>query len=126
MFLAVCGFFLFGTDASVLPPMHENPVIVIAPAAWHSPVHYSQCMHELQLPGFKRYSERLPSCDSDNPYEQSVQRDTEFLQAKLLMPLIDAGKMVVLILHSYSGGMAAKGLSTVSRSGNQPVKVGAS
>ena len=107
-----------GSGAFVVPPTVENPVIVIAPAAWHSPVHYKYYMHELQLAGFETDSERLPSCDSNNPYDKSVKNDAEFIRAKLLMPFINAGKEVVLVVHSYSGGpggMAARGLSVAER-----------
>ena len=96
----------------------NKPVIVLAPAAWHSPVHYAEYTTQLNLAGFDTIAERLPSCGSSNPQAQSVAVDAAFITQHLLMPSINAGKEVVLIMHSYSGGpgaMAAKGLSLAER-----------
>lgn len=95
-----------------------KPVIAIAPAAWHSPIHYALYVEKLHIAGYRTVSERLPSCDSPNPMAQSVSGDAAFIVQNLLMPSINAGKEVVLVTHSYSGGpgaVAAKGLSVVER-----------
>ena len=104
--------------ASLHVVVSEKPVVVIAPAAWHSPIHYVQYTFQLNRAGFPTISQRLPSCGSSNPYAQSVAADAAFITQNLLMPPINAGKEVVLVMHSYSGGpgaMAAKGLSIVER-----------
>lgn len=97
----------------------NKPVVVLAPAAWHLPVHYAEYFKQLNVAGYSTVSQRLPSCDSPFPRDQSVAADAAFIGRNLLMPSINAGKRVVLVMHSYSGGpgaMAAKGLSVAERS----------
>lgn len=97
----------------------NRPVVVLAPAAWHSPIHYAEYLEQLNVAGYSTVSQRLPSCDSPLPRDQSVAADAAFIGRNLLMPSINAGKRVVLVMHSYSGGpgaMAAKGLSVAERS----------
>lgn len=95
-----------------------NPVVVIAPAAWHSPSHYQYLAAQFGLVGINVVMRQLPSCGCSNPRAQSVTNDAAFITRSMLEPLIDAGERVVLIMHSYSGGpgaMAAKGLSINER-----------
>ncbi|KAL8732135.1 MAG: hypothetical protein Q9181_004050 [Wetmoreana brouardii] len=96
----------------------DKPVVVVVPAAWHSPIHYTQFTDQLNRAGFETASLRLPSCDSSHPQRQSVTVDAVFIREKLLMPSINAARRVVLVVHSYAGGpgaMAAKGLSIAER-----------
>ncbi|KAL8722840.1 MAG: hypothetical protein Q9225_000727 [Loekoesia sp. 1 TL-2023] len=97
---------------------NDRPVTAIAPAAWHSPVHYQLFADQLHVAGLSTVMLQLPSCGSSNPRAQSVANDAAFIKKFLLQPSIDAGKRVVLITHSYSGGpgaVAAKGLSVGER-----------
>lgn len=99
-------------------PNVDRPIIAIAPAAWHSPVHYAEFTNQLRLAGYRSVTQRLPSCDSSDPKAQSVAVDAAFIKSNLLMPSINAGLKVVLVVHSYSGGpgaVAAKGLSLPER-----------
>ena len=114
--------FFYLSTSSFLPSKNLTagikPLIALAPAAWHSPIHYSAYLHQLQLAGYTTTSLRLPSCNSTHPASQSIAVDTDFIQQRLLMPAIDRGREVVLIMHSYSGGpgaAAAKGLSLQER-----------
>ncbi|KAL8747697.1 MAG: hypothetical protein Q9190_000438 [Brigantiaea leucoxantha] len=93
-------------------------MLAIIPAAWHSPVHYSAYIHQLRIAGYTSVIERLPSCDSLHPRVQSVATDAAFIRERILIPVIEAGQEVVVIMHSYSGGpgsVAAKGLSLTDR-----------
>ena len=97
---------------------NAKPVIVIVPAAWHSPIHYSEYARQLRFAGYQTVSQRLPSCDSSHPESQSLGVDAAFIRQYLLAPSINAGKEVILVMHSYSGGpgaVAAKGLSVAER-----------
>ena len=100
------------------PPSILKPTVVLAPAAWHLPIHYADFLNRLKSAGYETITRKLPSCDSSNPSAQSVSTDAEFIKQELLLPSINAGKEVVLLTHSYSGGpgaMAAKGLSVTER-----------
>lgn len=95
-----------------------RPVIVVVPAAWHMPIHYRAYTNQLQNAGYDTVTQRLPSTGSADPNAQSVAGDADFIRNTMLMPSIDAGQDVVLVMHSYSGGpgsVAAKGLSVAER-----------
>ena len=92
----------------------DRPVIALVPGAWHSPIHYSILITLLKARGYQVVTHRNPSCDSDDPNAQSVSSDAAFIRSNLLLPQIDAGKDVILAMHSYGGcpgAVAAKGLS---------------
>lgn len=102
----------------ITAPTNPEPMIVLVPAAWFSPFHYVRFTDQLRLAGYETVSQRLPSCDSVNPKAQSMAVDSAFIVEQLLMPSINAGKEVVLMMHSYGGGpgaAAAKGISVTER-----------
>lgn len=96
----------------------SNPTIVIAPGAWHSPIHFALVILQLELAGYDVQSIRLPGVDSSTPKDVSVTTDALFIRDQEIMPLLNEGKDVVLVLHSYAGSpgaAAAKGLSKAER-----------
>lgn len=105
-------------SASIPSTDNGLPAIALVPGAWHSPVHYTDLIGNLHKAGYETNTQRLPSCGSSNPESQSVAADAAFIRENLLLPPLNAGKPVVLIMHSYGGSpgaTAAKGLSTVDR-----------
>ncbi len=117
LLVSILTLVLFRAVSST-PVNNGKPILVIIPAAWHSPWHYGTYIDQLRSAGYTSVSERLPSCNSPNPRDQSVATDADFIRARLLMPAIEAGREVVVIMHSYSGGpgsVAAKGLSVADR-----------
>ena len=97
----------------------EKPIIALVPGAWHSPVHYTKLIADLEGAGYTVVTKRNPSCDSSNPNAQSVTTDANSIRNELLLPHINAGKDVILAAHSYGGSpgcAAAKGLSQAERS----------
>ena len=82
-------------------PLPEFPTIVLVPGAWHSPVHYELLFSQLSLSGWPTISDRLPSCGSTDPQIETVAGDADYIRETLLLPQIDAGKDVVLVMHSY-------------------------
>jgi pimeloyl-ACP methyl ester carboxylesterase len=96
----------------------ELPVVVLVPGAWHSPVHYTQLIDLLGAKGYEVVTKRNLSCDSQDPDQESVASDAAAIRETLLSQ-IDAGKDVVLVMHSYGGcpgSAAAAGLSKAERS----------
>ena len=91
-----------------------KPTIVLVPGAWHSPIHYKLLTKQLESDGYPVVSERNPSCDSANPTAESAAKDAAFIRSNVIMPQINAGKEVILAMHSYGGlpgAAAGKGLS---------------
>ncbi|KAL8836172.1 MAG: hypothetical protein Q9170_003025 [Blastenia crenularia] len=117
LLITIATGFLFRFVSSI-PVNDGRPILAVIPAAWHSPVHYSAYIDQLRFAGYISVTGRLPSCDSSNPRAQTVATDATFIRQRLLLPVIEAGKEVVVIMHSYSGGpgsVAAKGLSVPER-----------
>ena len=103
---------------SVIPKTANKPIIALVPGAWHAPVHYTELIALLSHAGFRVTSQRLPSCDSTNPNIQSVAADAAAIRNNVLLPQLDHGNKVVLVMHSYGGSpgsMAARGLSLSER-----------
>ena len=96
----------------------DPPGLVLVPGAWHSPVHYTELVGLLSGAGYRVASQRLPSCNSANPDAQSATGDADAIRDNLILPQLDLGKEVVMIMHSYGGSpgsAAAKGLSLADR-----------
>ena len=95
-----------------------KPCIVIVPGAWHSSLHYNGLIVLLQQAGYQVSSQKLPSVNPDVPENRTSSTDAAFIRERLLLPLIEDGTDVLLVMHSYGGcpgAAAAKGLSTKDR-----------
>ena len=95
-----------------------KPTIVFIPGAWHTPAHYEDLLSLLEKAGYETKAIQLPSVGSDSPNEQSVVGDAQAIREQLLLPLLDAGRDILLVMHSYGGcpgGAAAKNLSKSAR-----------
>ena len=93
---------------------HHNPVVVLVPGAWLTPIQYEELVILLDLSGHQTVIQELPSVNSKNPDAHTVATDTSFVRNNLLLPQIRAGREVVLLMHSYGGfpgPVAANGLS---------------
>jgi pimeloyl-ACP methyl ester carboxylesterase len=100
------------------PKKMSKPTIVLVPGAWHQPAHYSALIGMLESASYEVVTKRLPSVDSSTPTQQSVPNDATFIEKHLLCPLVDQGKDVLLLMHSYGGcpgADAAKGYSKKER-----------
>ena len=109
--------------------MASNPTIALVPGAWHSPAHFSELIALLKAAGYDTVTEKNPSCDSDEPGAQTVATDTDAVRNNVFLPHINAGKDVVLLIHSYGGfpgAAAATGLSKseLSAAGKQGGLIG--
>ncbi|PWY73011.1 alpha/beta-hydrolase [Aspergillus heteromorphus CBS 117.55] len=96
-----------------------NPTIVFVPGAWHTPAPYKDMLELLQNAGYPIQSVSLPSVNGKYTERQTLAADVEAVRETLLR-VVDQGKEVVLLMHSYggcAGGAAAKGLSPVQRTG---------
>lgn len=95
-----------------------KPTIVLIPGGWHSPVHFDLLTAQLRQAGYDVTSLALPSVDPENASVHTVVTDAAFIRRKLLLPLLEEQKDVLLVMHSYGGcpgSAAAKGLSRRER-----------
>jgi pimeloyl-ACP methyl ester carboxylesterase len=93
-----------------------KPTIVLVPGAWHSASCYSHLTPLLDTEGYDTLPLTLPSVGAD-PAVQSLDPDVQHIRSHI-QPLVDDGKNVVLVMHSYGGspgGSAAKGFAKKDR-----------
>ena len=103
--------------AVATPPAQSalKPEIIIVPGSWLSSVHFQPVITDLIGKGYNAVAPTLPNFNSSYPEFDTVETDTRFLRDQVLLPCINAGKDVVLAVHSYAGipgGAAAYGLGS--------------
>lgn len=106
-----------GASASVGP---QQPVFLLVPGAWHKPSAYDLLREQLTQRGFESTAVDLHTVGSTDPKNQGVPEDAAAIRAEL-QKLVDAGKEVMLVSHSYGGVPAAaavKGLNLKDRVAN--------
>lgn len=93
-----------------------RPVFLILPGGSQNPTHYGYLAHLLQSAGYPTSSALFPSVG--NPAKISVQDDMDFFRERLILPYLDEGHDVIVLMHSYSavpGSAAARGLGKQER-----------
>jgi pimeloyl-ACP methyl ester carboxylesterase len=106
-----------GVPASLLSGLKTKPTIAIIAGAWQNPDVYTSLRETFTSMGYPSVclsppSTTLPHGDTD------LAADVAFVRDKVLLPSINEGKDVVLLMHSFGGvygGSAAKGLSKTER-----------
>jgi hypothetical protein len=91
----------------------SKPTIALVPGAWHTPHHYKPMTDALANAGFPIVNIQHKSLDSPNAKQADAHKDAANI-VQAIKPLIDQGKDIVLICHSYGGvplGEACKGLA---------------
>ena len=112
--LLSCIFPLFPALSQAVSMDNSKPVIVIVPGAWLPIEQYTELATLLLRSGYGTVIRKLPSVNSATPNDQTVMTDAEFIRQHVLIPQIDSGRDVVLLMHSYGGipgPVAADGLS---------------
>jgi len=84
-----------------LSDMSTKPVIVFTPGAWHSPAGFHMVVDKLEQAGYETKGVTLASVGAPEPLKD-FQPDLEAIQAAL-KPIVDQGKDVLLVVHSYGG-----------------------
>ncbi|CAI6243242.1 unnamed protein product [Periconia digitata] len=101
-----------------------KPTIVLVPGAWQLPSFFtplSQAFTALGFPVVCRLPSSYPTASASAATPPILNPDTLFLREHVLQPLLDEGKEVVLLMHSYGGiyGPAAlEGLARGARERN--------
>lgn len=80
--------------------LSEKPTLVFIPGAWHPPAVFEKVITLLKGLGYPCMALHLPSVGGK--LTTTMTDDTAHIQ-KAITPLVEEGKDVVLITHSYSG-----------------------
>ncbi|KAK1974433.1 Alpha/beta hydrolase fold-1 [Colletotrichum cereale] len=98
----------------------ELPTVLFTPGAWHKPWVFDRVRDDLAGRGYPTAAVALPSVGSAD-VNAGLDQDTEAVRAEL-QGLIDAGRNVVVVAHSYGGvpvANAVKGLNYRDRVAQQ-------
>ncbi|KAI9723534.1 MAG: hypothetical protein M1828_004130 [Chrysothrix sp. TS-e1954] len=78
------------------------PAIILCHGAWHVPEHYADLLNRLQRNGFETFCPLLPTCNGKRPPDALQHDDVSVIRA-LLESLVQAGRSILVVLHSYGG-----------------------
>ncbi|KAL8735364.1 MAG: hypothetical protein Q9166_000909 [cf. Caloplaca sp. 2 TL-2023] len=86
-----------------------KPTIVLIQGGWHVPSTYSKFTSSLKSAGYEVHVPRLPSMNGARPPNTDLSTDTELIRS-YVESLIDAGRTVIAIMHSYGGQVGTNAL----------------
>ncbi|KAI9725590.1 MAG: hypothetical protein M1828_003078 [Chrysothrix sp. TS-e1954] len=96
----------------------DKPVIVFSPGAWHPASAYNGFFKALESAGYPTPKAiTYPSLTSKEPEKTTCAEDAECVRHEI-MPLVEEGKDVIVLMHSYGaqpGSAGAHGLSKKAR-----------
>lgn len=79
----------------------HNPVVLLVHGAWHRPLHYRSLISALQASGFTVLAPPLASSGYDDSIDTKSHLDDMKRIHDALLPVLDRGRTVVGIAHSY-------------------------
>ena len=80
----------------------DKPTLILIHGGWQVPSTYSKFTMPLRSAGYEVHVPRLPSMNEMRPPNANLADDTKFIRA-YVESLVDAGRTVVAIMHSYGG-----------------------
>lgn len=95
-----------------------KPTILLLSGAWHPAACLDTLRAELQKASYTTVNEQLACLSPSDPSAHGVSTDATYIRDSLLLPLLNDGKRVVMVMHSYAGhpgSGAAYGLSVEER-----------
>ncbi|KAJ5108650.1 alpha/beta-hydrolase [Penicillium angulare] len=87
-----------------------KPDIVVVHAAWHLPAAYGKFCDLVKSRGLTIHVPELPSMNGDRPPTADLATDTEFIRNYIVTNLLDVGRSVVVLMHSYGGQVGTNAL----------------
>ena len=87
-----------------------KPTIVLIHGGWHIPSTYSKFTSSLRSAGYEVHVPRLPSMNEARPPNTDLATDTALIRG-YVESLVDAGRHVIAIMHSYGGQVGTNALS---------------
>ncbi|KAI1260520.1 alpha/beta-hydrolase [Xylariaceae sp. FL1019] len=95
-----------------------KPTIILVPGAFHTPQSYLKLTNALEPYGYEVHVPRLPTTNQVRPPNADLASDTELVRG-YVESLVQAGRTVVVVGHSYGGQVVSNalcGLGTETRS----------
>lgn len=95
----------------------SNPTFLFTPGAWHLPGVFDTVRADLSRRGYDSAAVKLVSVDPTDPKTQGVAADAAAVRGEL-EKLVDQGKEVIMVCHSYGGvptASAVEGMNLADR-----------
>ncbi|KAL8852655.1 MAG: hypothetical protein Q9221_002415 [Calogaya cf. arnoldii] len=86
-----------------------KPTLVLVSGGWHTPKTYSKFTKSLRSAGYEVHVPRLPSMNGVRPPNTDLATDTAVIHDHV-ESLVEAGRQVVAIMHSYGGQVGTNAL----------------
>ncbi|KAI0107712.1 alpha/beta-hydrolase [Nemania sp. FL0031] len=86
-----------------------RPSILLVHGGWHVPQSYAKLVSALESLGFEVHVPRLPSIDNVRPPKGDLSDDTKTIRS-FAEKLLNDGKIVIALLHSYGGQVGSNAL----------------
>lgn len=93
--------------------MSEKPTIVLVPGVWHKPLIYTDVASHLKKHDYPTVLLPLPSAGAIPPHQDFTEDVTAIRDC--LTSLVNKGKDVVLVVHSYTGIPGSKACESLSK-----------
>ncbi|KAK5626264.1 hypothetical protein RRF57_001979 [Xylaria bambusicola] len=87
----------------------SKATIVLVGGAFHTPQSYEKLKTAIQALGYEVHVPRLPTCNEARPPNTDLASDTELIRS-YVESLVQAGRNVVVIGHSYGGQVCSNAL----------------
>jgi alpha-beta hydrolase superfamily lysophospholipase len=81
----------------------EKPVIVLVHGAWHHPLHYRALIWALQEQGYTVLAPLNATVGIDDAIAGKTHKDDVKRIHDYLLPVLDEGREVLMVCHSYGG-----------------------
>jgi pimeloyl-ACP methyl ester carboxylesterase len=91
----------------------KKSTIVLIPGGWHRPSSYAKLTTALQTAGYTTHIPELQSMNGARPPTAGLKEDTAHVRT-FVTDLLDTGKNVAVIMHSYSGQVGTNALIGLS------------
>ncbi|KAE8145972.1 Alpha/beta hydrolase fold-1 [Aspergillus avenaceus] len=95
-----------------------KPTIVIISGAWHTPASYAKLSTALKSAHYEVHVPRILSVNGVRPPNTDLYSDTDLIRA-YVTSLIDAGREVIALMHSYGGQIGTNALAGLGLSARQ-------
>ncbi|CAG7999215.1 hypothetical protein PENNAL_c0094G01900 [Penicillium nalgiovense] len=79
-----------------------RPSILVIHGAWHHPDFYATFCKAFEDLGYETICPRLPTCNNDAPPTKKLADDVSLIR-RTAQSLLDSGKTIIAVMHSYGG-----------------------
>lgn len=91
-----------------------KPTLLLIHGAWHYPASYGAFTSALRHAGFEVHCPRLLTMNGSRPPNADLTSDTDLIRS-YATSLVDAGRTVAVVMHSYGGQVGTNALFGLSK-----------